>query len=133
MKTCLLVIDVQHEFKNGCLSCGMVDDGFIERVRKLIEFCREKDIEVIYTQHLVKKDKSDKEKYLDDPCFWVKNNDWGGKFQRLGKIGKKKTRKNDEKCTKNVLLFKDFAFLEELLGSFLRFFYIFLQEEFCRK
>ena len=71
MKKCLLVIDLQNEFKTGCLKCGMVDSVFVGRVKELIKFCREKGIEIIFTQHVIKKDLSDKEKYEDDPCFCI--------------------------------------------------------------
>jgi len=71
MKTCLLVIDMQNEFKDGCLSCGMVNDEFIERVKTLIEFCRKKNIEVVFTKHIIKKDLSNKEKYEDNPCYCI--------------------------------------------------------------
>ena len=49
MKKCLIVIDMQYEFKDGCLSCGMVDNDFILRVKDLIEHCRKQNIEVIMT------------------------------------------------------------------------------------
>jgi len=71
MKTCLLVIDMQNEFKDGVLNCGMVDEEFVVRVRELIEFCRGKGVEIIFTKHQIKKDKSDCEKYEDDACFCV--------------------------------------------------------------
>ena len=71
MKKCLLVIDMQKEFKDGCLSCRMADKDFVERVRQLIEFCREKGIEVVFTQHFIKKDFSNKEKYEDNPCYCI--------------------------------------------------------------
>jgi len=71
MKSCLLVIDMQKEFKSGCLSADMVNNVFIDRVRNLIEFCRKKKIEVIFTRHIIKKDLSDKEKYEQDPCYCI--------------------------------------------------------------
>lgn len=71
MKTCLLVIDMQNEFKDGTLACDMVDDAFVQRVRELIEFCRGKNIEVIFTRHIIKSDLSDKEKYADEVDFCI--------------------------------------------------------------
>jgi len=71
MKTCLLVIDMQNEFKDGCLSCGMVDDELVKRVKGLIKFCREKKIGVIFTQHIIKEDLSDKEKFEDEPDYCI--------------------------------------------------------------
>jgi len=71
MKKCLIVIDMENEFRDGCIACDMVDDKFIERVKNLIEFCRNKKIEVTFTQHVIKKDLSDKEKYEDDPCYCI--------------------------------------------------------------
>lgn len=71
MKTCLLVIDMQNEFKDGTLKCGMVDEEFVSRVKNLIFESRNKKIEVIFTQHLIKRDFSDKEKYSEDPDFCI--------------------------------------------------------------
>lgn len=75
MKKCLIVIDMQYEFKDGCLSCGMVDNDFILRVKDLIEHCRKQNIEVIYTQHMIKKDLSDAEKFEEDPCYCIEGSD----------------------------------------------------------
>jgi len=71
MKTCFLVIDMQNEFKDGTLACGMVDEKFVERVKKLIEFCRGKGIEVVYTQHFIKKDLSNAEKYEEESDYCI--------------------------------------------------------------
>ena len=71
MEKCLLVMDMQHEFKDGTLFCDMVNDNFISKVKKLIDYVRKNSIEVIYTQHLIKKDFSNKEKYEDDPCYCI--------------------------------------------------------------
>ncbi|MCD4666870.1 cysteine hydrolase [archaeon] len=73
MKKCLLVINMQHEFKQGCLSLDMLDEDFIKRVKELIEFYRTKGVEVIFTQHVIKKDLSDKEKYEDNPCYCIED------------------------------------------------------------
>ena len=95
MKSCLLVIDMQHEFKDGCLSCGMVKNDFIERVKQLIEYCRKKGTEIIYTQHLVKADKSDAEKYEDDPCYCIEGTRKAEIFDEVRPVGKEKVfRKN---------------------------------------
>src|SRR3989338_1920118 len=95
MKKCLIVIDMQHEFKDGCLSCGMVNNDFINKVKKLIEFCRKKNIEVVYTKHMIKKDLSDKEKYEDNPCYCIEGTKGVEIFEKINPL------KNEKVFVKN--------------------------------
>ncbi|GAG45097.1 unnamed protein product, partial [marine sediment metagenome] len=95
MKKCLLVVDMQHEFKSGVLSLGMVKSDFINRVKQLIEFCRQKRIEVIYTQHIVKADLSDKEKYEDEADYCIEGTKGAEFFEEIKpQEGEKVFRKN---------------------------------------
>lgn len=63
MKTALVVIDCQNDFKKGAspYSCEMLDDALIRRIGELISFCRRKTIPIVYTQHSIKPDKSNEE------------------------------------------------------------------------
>lgn len=63
MKYALLVIDCQGDFIKGAssYSCEMLDENLVIRIRKLINYCRSKNIPIIYTQHSIKPDKSNAE------------------------------------------------------------------------
>jgi len=63
MKYALLVIDMQNDFikDSSEYSCQMLDNNLIQRVKRLIEFSREKEIPIIYTQHSIRPDKSNAE------------------------------------------------------------------------
>lgn len=63
MKYALLIIDMQNDFikDSSEYSCQMLDNNLIQRVKRLIEFSREKEIPVIYTQHSIRPDKSNAE------------------------------------------------------------------------
>ena len=60
----LLVIDCQNDFFKGlsAYSCQMLDRRLVKNIKKLIGMCRKKNIPVVYTQHSIKKDKSNAEK-----------------------------------------------------------------------
>jgi ureidoacrylate peracid hydrolase len=75
MKPALIVIDCQNDFIKDSSSyyikdpsdyfCQMLDSKLIGRIKQLIEFCRNKKIPVIFTQHSIKPDKSNAE--VDEP------------------------------------------------------------------
>ena len=60
----LLVIDCQNDFFKdlSAYSCQMLDNKLIKNIKKLIDFCRAEKIPIVYTQHSIKKDKSNAEK-----------------------------------------------------------------------
>ncbi len=63
MKPALLLIDCQNDFiKNKSdYSCEMLDSQCISRIKQLIDFCRQKQMPIIFTQHTIKPDKSNEE------------------------------------------------------------------------
>ncbi len=63
MNPALLVIDMQNDFRKGAsaYACEMLDNGLINRVKRLVELCRQKNIPVVFTQHTIKPDKSNAE------------------------------------------------------------------------
>src|SRR3989344_9170644 len=63
MKLALIVIDCQNDFiKNRSpYACQMFDKRLIGNIQKLIGYCRKRRIPVVYTQHSIKKDKSNAE------------------------------------------------------------------------
>lgn len=63
MKPALLVIDMQNDFRKGAsaYACEMLTGELVERVKQLIDLCRQKNIPIVYTQHSIKADKSNAE------------------------------------------------------------------------
>ena len=64
MKLALLIIDCQNDFiKNAsAYSCQMLNKGLIGNIGRLLKICRGK-MDIIYTQHSIKKDKSNAEAF----------------------------------------------------------------------
>lgn len=62
-KMALLVVDVQNDFKRDAsyYECPMLDKRLLSRIRNLIDFCRTKNIPVMFTRHTILPDKSDAE------------------------------------------------------------------------
>lgn len=63
MNSLLLVVDMQNDFikDRSPYSCQMLDDYLIKRVKKLLDFFRERKIKVVFTQHSIKSNKSNAE------------------------------------------------------------------------
>lgn len=67
IKPALIIVDVQNDFKKGMspYECPQLDEDLLARIKELKDFCRSKNIPVIYTLHSIKPDKSDAE--IDEP------------------------------------------------------------------
>ena len=63
MKQTLLVIDCQNDFikDSSPYSCEMLDNVLIKNIKKLIDYCRNCDMNIVYTQHSINEDKSNAE------------------------------------------------------------------------
>jgi len=63
MNPALIVVDMQNDFirDHSPYSCQMLDNVLIQRVKRLVEFAREKKIPIIFTQHSIRSDKSNAE------------------------------------------------------------------------